>query len=73
MKMSVDGTLACWYVVFFVTYQCTNVPSAYTCISIQMVRWYVGMLRKTHPKGCPPAIIAQFVSLYRFFIIATYF
>ena len=42
MKMSVDGTLVCC--VF------RNVPSAFTCISIQMVRYEkLGMLQTTHP------------------------
>ena len=34
------GTMVRWYVAFVVTYQHIIVPSAFTCISIQIGHWY---------------------------------
>ena len=42
------GTLVCCVFRNIPMYKRTNVPSAFTCISIQMVRWYV---TKMHPKS----------------------
>ena len=48
--ISMDGMLVRLYVRMGRRNSSTNVPTEFTCISIQMVHWYVGMLQKTHPK-----------------------
>ena len=55
IHVNADGRLVRWYVTKNtksqhpkVTSKHSNLKSEFTCISIQMRHWYIGMLPKTH-------------------------